>query len=152
MLWTTPWWLHPVSNDDIACYQNLNFSQNESIKHNILINGLVQDCSISIANPLEILQSCTNPSIYKVVLWAYSWKEILLANLGITYFSYWWFSAINTLQPASVRKKHHNENIILMKMLLQTSPEGCQCENLWCSQWWKFYQNNLSILMSWYPC
>ena len=27
------------------------------------IDGLVQDCSISIANALEILQSCTKPSI-----------------------------------------------------------------------------------------
>ena len=27
------------------------------------IGGLVQDCSISIANALEILQSCTKPSI-----------------------------------------------------------------------------------------
>ena len=27
------------------------------------IGGLVQDCSISIANALEILQSCTEPSI-----------------------------------------------------------------------------------------
>ena len=30
----------------------------------IYIYGLVQDCSISIANALEILQSCTKPSIY----------------------------------------------------------------------------------------
>ena len=28
------------------------------------IDGLVQDCSISIANALEILQSCTKPLIY----------------------------------------------------------------------------------------
>ena len=28
------------------------------------IDGLVQDCSISIANALEILQSCTKPSIW----------------------------------------------------------------------------------------
>ena len=28
------------------------------------VDGLVQDCSISIANALEILQSCTKPSIY----------------------------------------------------------------------------------------
>ena len=28
------------------------------------IDGLVQDCSISTANALEILQSCTKPSIY----------------------------------------------------------------------------------------
>ena len=28
------------------------------------INGLVQDCSNSIANALELLQSCTKPSIW----------------------------------------------------------------------------------------
>ena len=28
------------------------------------IDGLVQDCSISMANTLEILQSYTEPSIY----------------------------------------------------------------------------------------
>ena len=28
------------------------------------MNGLVQDCSISTANALEILQSCTKPVIY----------------------------------------------------------------------------------------
>ena len=27
------------------------------------LDGLMQDCSISIANALEILQSCTAPSI-----------------------------------------------------------------------------------------
>ena len=29
------------------------------------INGLVQDCSKSIANALEVLQSCTKISMYK---------------------------------------------------------------------------------------
>ena len=29
----------------------------------LYFNGLVQDCSISIANALEILQSCTEPSV-----------------------------------------------------------------------------------------
>ena len=33
------------------------------LKH---INGLVQDCSNSIANALELLQSCTKPSIYRL--------------------------------------------------------------------------------------
>ena len=32
------------------------------------IDGLVQDCSISIANALEILQSCTNLMIYLLYL------------------------------------------------------------------------------------
>ena len=30
-------------------------------------NGLVQDCSISIANALEILQSCIKPSIWRIL-------------------------------------------------------------------------------------
>ena len=30
------------------------------------IDGLVQDCSISTANELEKLQSCTKPSLYKI--------------------------------------------------------------------------------------
>ena len=34
--------------------------------HKIYINSLVQDCSNSIANALELLQSCTKPSIYCV--------------------------------------------------------------------------------------
>ena len=33
------------------------------------INGLVQDCSISIADTLEILQSCSKPSIYGQLVW-----------------------------------------------------------------------------------
>ena len=31
------------------------------------IDGLVPDCSISIVNTLEILQTCTKPSIYDFV-------------------------------------------------------------------------------------
>ena len=30
------------------------------------IDGLVQDCSNSIANALELLQSCTEPLIYNI--------------------------------------------------------------------------------------
>ena len=35
----------------------------------IHIDGSVQDCSISIANTLEILQSCTKPSIFSTNQW-----------------------------------------------------------------------------------
>ena len=45
------------------------FSENfqiHSLKLNCYINGVVQDCSISIANALEILQSCTKPSIFLI--------------------------------------------------------------------------------------
>ena len=38
-------------------------------------NGFVQDCSNSIANSLELLQTCTKPSIYVVTRpqWVLSW-------------------------------------------------------------------------------
>ena len=35
-----------------------------ALSHQYDIDGLVQDCSNSIANALELLQSCTKPSIY----------------------------------------------------------------------------------------
>ena len=38
------------------------------------IDGLVQDCSISIALAMEILQSCTKPSKYFVIQWM-SWSK-----------------------------------------------------------------------------
>ena len=34
---------------------------------NPYIDGLLQDCSISIANALEILESCNKPSTYSVI-------------------------------------------------------------------------------------
>ena len=40
-----------------------------SLRVVIHINGLVQDCSNSIANELELLQSCTKPSIYVLANW-----------------------------------------------------------------------------------
>ena len=39
--------------DDVITVINIKLNQ---------INGLVQDCSNSIANALELLQSCTEPS------------------------------------------------------------------------------------------
>ena len=35
---------------------------------NVHVNGLVQNCSNSIANALELLQSSTKPSIYVIYL------------------------------------------------------------------------------------
>ena len=36
------------------------------------IHGLVQDCNNSIANTVELLKSCTNPSIWSTYLWVCS--------------------------------------------------------------------------------
>ena len=49
------------------------------------IDGLVQDCSNSIATALELLQSCTKPSIYELASKSYGW-------LSITPRSYRWVS------------------------------------------------------------
>ena len=40
--------------------------QNLSLQYHQL-EGLVQDCSNSIANALELLQSCTEPSIWPIL-------------------------------------------------------------------------------------
>ena len=50
-----------VSKDTIYLSQLYHRNPADSIC--IYIDGLVQDCSISIANTLEILRSCTKPSI-----------------------------------------------------------------------------------------
>ena len=42
------------------------------------MEGLVQDCSISIANALEILQSCIKPSMYGLKMQemiTYTWYD-----------------------------------------------------------------------------
>ena len=47
------------------CYNiSVNTMAGLTIIYHGYIHDLVQDCSISIANKLEILQSCTEPSIY----------------------------------------------------------------------------------------
>ena len=42
----------------------------ESSPLEIYINGLVQDCSMSVALAMEILQSCTKPLIW-IIYWEY---------------------------------------------------------------------------------
>ena len=66
--------IRAISQEIIRC---LNHQSLKSL-WKLHINGLVQDCSISIANALEILQSCTKPSISKISFkfprgqWSYS--------------------------------------------------------------------------------
>ena len=60
------------------------------------INGLVQDCSISIANAMEILQSCTKPSIWSEntgqfsVYWLkFSRMSVACVLLSLVLPAYW---------------------------------------------------------------
>ena len=34
----------------------------------VYVDGLVQDCNKSVANALELLQSCTKPLMYQVIV------------------------------------------------------------------------------------
>ena len=43
-------------------------------------HGLVQDCSNSIVNTMELLQSCTKPSIYSIYFAAAQYTHLLLVN------------------------------------------------------------------------
>ena len=53
----------PIDNKSAYCSSQ---GVDVSLSHTAIfhyIDGLVQDCSNSIANTLELLQSCTKPSI-----------------------------------------------------------------------------------------
>ena len=64
------------------------------------IDDLVQDCSISIANPLEILQSCTKPSkcsmITLPVLWLLMPWLLTLINWSLSFMR----MDFNSLRPS----------------------------------------------------
>ena len=51
----------------LFCESHIGFKVITSFKWWGDIDDLVQDCSISTANTLEILQSFTNPSIYYII-------------------------------------------------------------------------------------
>ena len=50
--------------------------------HRLYIDGLMQDCSISIACALEILQSCTKPSICRCICCMISTQDYLYSMEG----------------------------------------------------------------------
>ena len=50
------------------------------------IDGLVQYCSISIANALDILQSCTKPSMYfRMLTFPWLWSEKVYVIILLTH-------------------------------------------------------------------
>ena len=62
---TRGWW-HEVSFREYSLIYMFHLSLSHYIDY---IDGLVQDCSNSIANALELLQSCTKLSICDSTLW-----------------------------------------------------------------------------------
>ena len=55
------------------------------------LSGLVQDCSISSALAMEILKSCTKPSIGPYWNWQFSWCRLC---------NQWWHCRLSLWQPA----------------------------------------------------
>ena len=67
-----------------------------------LIDGLVQDCNNSIANALELLQSCTNPSIWSCDPFRLQWK--LLS---------WWCEISNIAEENLLWQRNNRMTIFL---------------------------------------
>ena len=55
----------------------------------LCVDGLVQNCSISIANALEILQSCSEPTVLSYDYIAY--MELEKAEKGCGTYSLTWY-------------------------------------------------------------
>ena len=71
------------------------------------IDGLVQDCSNSIANALELLQFCTKPSISSILNIALIYNEISLGYISSVIIvlptAMCWNSAIQIVGPKPAR-------------------------------------------------
>ena len=51
----------------------------------LCIDGLVQDCSNSIANALELLQSCTKPSVlFMYYIWSKYYSDVTWASMRLS--------------------------------------------------------------------
>ena len=70
----------------------------------VYINGLMQDCSNSIANTLELLQSCTKSLIFSV---------LICLPYGIGYLTH-----LPLDQMASISQTTFSNTFFLMKMLV----------------------------------
>ena len=64
------------------CYNGLCYNETQ-ICRILYIDGFAQDCSISIALAMEILQSCTEPSIYFCPLYQLLCIAGIILNLGM---------------------------------------------------------------------
>ena len=95
-------WLYicsEIQNVDLTSYFTLCILV---LMLNLYFDGFVQDCSISIVNALEILQSCTKPSIcfapnsvigvyhqFKLVVWILVWVCYMNVCGMVSSFQLW---------------------------------------------------------------
>ena len=62
------------------------------------IDGLVQDCSNSSANALELLQSCAKPLIYQYIIQYTVWNQQTHIHIGIYSEIQYNFTSMNMQQ------------------------------------------------------
>ena len=83
------------------------------------IAGLVQDCSNSIANALELLQSCTKPAIYALLLHLFI---AAISSFMFTWMWHWviyllWNELIYSLAPGISECESENVNFNLVLLI-----------------------------------
>ena len=93
------WVLSAPDGPHVPCYLGYYI---RGLHHNVTqpyIDGLVQNCSISIASALEIQQSCTKPSIWRL-LWVLRRSTIVRSLKWHTRWSHHWvlLSGLNSQQ------------------------------------------------------
>ena len=71
------------------------------------MDGSVQDCSNSIANILELLHSCTEPSDYDTQISLQAFIHYKTVSLYLRYYT--WIQTICTLQITSEAMGFHSE-------------------------------------------
>ena len=88
------------------------------IYNNLQVNGLVQNCSISIVNALEILQSCTKPSKQSF--------KILINMMRLWYGNVFCIIGLRHKNPTKMDSPHkgpviHNFNVMISLLSAWTS-------------------------------
>ena len=66
------------------------------------IDDLVQDCSNSIANALELLQSCTKPSMCQLGMYLI---RLTLRKAGYMHISYCWIQILHYVERKSINNQ-----------------------------------------------
>ena len=115
------------------------------------IDGLVQERHNSSVLVMELCLSCTKPSIYSILAQAWGqttfikYKYLCLLNIMVyrtEHYNWPRFKAIARFI------RHWNGNVILIKFSILAALEAVIFDNIQCTQWQKFHQNYISVLLT----
>ena len=100
-----------------------------SVEH---IDGLVQDCSNSSALAMELLQSCTKPSVWNQSVRTIVWRAMIYTNHMIMLKKYtasllimyiWMFVLHNAIYIWMIMQKYFQWNNINLRMNLDIADQ-----------------------------